>query len=113
MLVAGLYIYYKGESEQAHSVPIRAESIELSGLFTGLSAVQSSAKGRHYLWMEVGGKSRGLRFQPAQTQLLQQLERGETITVDAAPGISGSSTLWVWRVVQNGEVVLDTGAELQ
>ena len=114
MLVVGLYFYYQGESEQSDSPPIRAESVDAEGVFTGLSVVRSgSSGGRHYLWFEKDGKSRGVRIQEAQAQVLQSLSRDEPLTVRMAPSVSGSKTFWVWYVEQNGTVYLDTSAELQ
>lgn len=114
MLVVGLYIYFQGESEQSHSAPIRAESVEAQGVFTGLSVVRpGSSGGRHYLWFDVDGKSRGVRIQPAQADVLESLTRNEPLRVRMAPSVSGSRTLWAWYVEQDGAVFLDASGQLQ
>ncbi len=113
MLIVGLYIYYRGESEQSHSAPIRVESVNAGGIFTGLSVVNSGSQGRHYLWFEQEGKARGVRVQPLQAQELGALARGESILVKMAPSVSGSKTYWVWYVEQSGEVFLDASELLQ
>ncbi len=113
MLIAGLYIYYRGESEQSHSAPIRVESVNAEGVFTGLSVVNSGSQGRHYLWFEQNGRARGVRVQPRQAQELGALTRGESIQVRMAPSVSGSTTYWAWYVEQSGEVFLDASELLQ
>lgn len=113
MLIVGLYIYYRGESEQSQSAPIRVESVAAEGVFTGLSVVNSGSQGRHYLWFEQDGKSRGVRVQPMQAQALGALRRGEAILVRMAPSVSGSKTYWAWYVEQAGEVFLDASGLLQ
>ncbi|NND89371.1 MAG: hypothetical protein HKN42_00805 [Granulosicoccus sp.] len=113
MLVTGLYFYYQGESVQSDSMPIREESMEVSGTFTGLSVISSGSQGRHYLWFEQDGKARGVRVQPGQAETLQSLRRGGSITLGIAPSVPGSSTYWVWYVQQDGKVYLDTSDELR
>jgi len=113
MLVAGLYIYYQADSAQSHGAPIRIESEELIGTFTGFSVVQSGPEGRHYLWVTENDKSRGVRVQPAQAKLLATLERDTDIILRAAPTVAGSGTVWVWYVEQNGQVLIDNEALLQ
>lgn len=114
MLIVGLYFYYQRESEQSHSAPIRAESIDAEGVFTGLSVVKAgNSGGRHYLWFEQDGRSRGVRIQSVQVAQLQPLARDEPFRVRMAPSVSGSKILWVWYVEQHGAVYLDTTEELQ
>ncbi len=114
MLIVGLYLYYQGESEQSHSAPIRAESVDAEGIFTGLSAIKSgSSGGRHYLWFEQEGKSRGIRIQPHEATLLESLARGESLSVRMAPSVAGSRTFWAWYVEQDGVVYLDNSEKLQ
>jgi hypothetical protein len=107
MLIVGLYVYYKGESEQNEGAPIHAESMNITGVFTGLSVVKSGAQGRHYLWIEEDGSTRGVRLRPDQVQLMQELERGVETQLSIAPTISGSGTYWAWRVIQADTVFLD------
>ena len=113
MLVAGLYIYYDKESEQTDSAPIFSETIEAAGVFTGLSVVKSGAQGRHYLWFEDNGSSRGVRIKPEQAVVLQALSRGEVISLKIAPTVHESKTYWAWYVEQSGQVLIDTQDALQ
>ncbi len=107
MLVVGLYFYYQGESEQNQGVPIHSESQQVSGVFTGFSVVKSGSKGRHYLWIEQAGKTRGIRFRPEQLSQLQALERGSDIQLDIAPTVPNSKTLWAWKVLQGEKIILE------
>lgn len=113
MLVAGLYIYYDNESEQANGGPIFSESIEAEGVFTGLSVVKSGPQGRHYLWIEVGGSARGVRIKPEQVATLQVLKRGDLISLKMSPTVHASKTYWAWYVEQSGQVLLNTRDLLQ
>ena len=103
MLVAGLYLYYSGESQQAKGLPIAAESVTLAGNFAGMSATS----GRHYLWVQQTDEKRALRVTSEQASLLESLERGIPLLVKAAPHVQGSRTYWAWRVEQSGLVLID------
>ena len=103
MLVAGLYFYYSGESQQAKGLPIAAESVTLEGDFTGMSATS----GRHYLWLQHDNEKRGLRVTKEQAVVLESLERGISLLVKAAPHVQGSRTYWVWLIEQSGSVLID------
>lgn len=113
MLVTGLYFYYQKESEQTNNAPIRAESIEVSGFFTGLSVVKSGSQGRHYLWFEDNGSARGVRISPTQADQLQVLVRNESIVLKIAPTVHESKTFWAWYVEQSGVVLLNAEESLQ
>jgi hypothetical protein len=113
MLVVGLYVYYEGESEQSKGAPIRLESQNIEGVFTGLSVVKSGLQGRHYLWIEEDGSTRGIRIRPEQVELMQELERGSEIKLSIAPTVTGSGIYWAWRVSQGGNVALDMDSSLQ
>lgn len=106
MLVVALYFYYQGETEQSEGVPILSESQQLSGIFTGFSVVKSGSNGRHYLWIEDAGNTRGVRVQPEQVVQLQGLKKGTQTLLEAAPTVAGSRTLWAWRVQQGDAVLL-------
>lgn len=107
MLIVGLSIYYKGESEQNLGVPIQAESQDIIGVFTGMSIVKSGSQGRHYLWVEAADSTRGVRIRPDQVPLMQDLKRGVETQLSIAPTVQGSSTYWAWRVSQANIVFLD------
>lgn len=107
MLFAGLYYFYSGESEQTNSAPIVAESIEVQGTFAGLSELKSGSDGQHFLWLTEAAGRRGIRIQASEVPLFANRERGLPMSVDIAPTVSGSSTYWAWRVIVNGELVLE------
>lgn len=113
MLIVGLYVYYQGESEQNQGAPIRAESQNVEGVFTGLSVVKSGQQGRHYLWIEEDGSTRGVRIRPDQVPLMQTLKRGMETELSIAPTVSGSKTYWAWRVSQEDTIFLDMELLLQ
>lgn len=114
MLVAGLYLFYRGESAQSHGAPIRAESVDVRGAFSGLSVVRSGAEGRHYLWFDDGTRARGARIRPVWREALEELSPGESISLDLAPTVPGSTTLWAWRVrTSAGVTLVDDGARLR
>ncbi|MFK7997460.1 MAG: hypothetical protein AB8B87_25265 [Granulosicoccus sp.] len=109
MLVIGLFIYYRGESRQTHSEPILAESVERTGIFTGLSATS----GRHYLWLETDGVAKGVRIKAEQVPQLEVLARDTPIEVKMAPSVHESPILWAWYVSQSGQVFLDAQESLR
>lgn len=109
MLVTGLYIYYRGESQQTQGAPIGAQSVEFTGTFTGLSATS----GRHYLWVERDGVAKGVRIHEEQVATLEALERGVDIDMKIAPNVQGSTTYWAWYVEQSGALFLNAQDSLQ
>ncbi len=113
MLVVGLYFYYQAESAQSEGSPIRAQSKTLQGIFTGLSVVQSGAEGRHYLWVTVNDKPRGVRIQPHHAEQLNTLPRNTQLNLKVAPTVQGSRTVWAWYIEQNGQALIDDEALLQ
>lgn len=113
MLIVGLYFYYDAESDQSQGFPIRAESLDIDGVFTGLSVVKSGMQGRHYLWVEDNGATRGIRIRPDQVHLMQNLERGVEVKLSIAPTVAGSGTYWAWRVSQGGEETLNMNLVIQ
>lgn len=113
MLVSGLYFYYRGESAQSAGSPILAESVETHGAYTGTSVVKSGAEGRHYLWFDDGTRVRGVRIRPAQRASLGALEPGDEIALRLAPTVSGSRTLWAWRVEHAGTRFIDDASRLR
>lgn len=113
MLVAGLYFYYQGESEQNEGTPIFDQSELVSGTFTGLSVVKSGTVGRHYLWIDVDGSARGVRVRAEQAAGLNNLEKNSPIQADVAPTVIGSRVVWAWRIKQNDTVFLDMSESAQ
>ena len=109
MLVAGLSLYFYNESQQTRQSPIASESVDVSGIFTGLSHTSS----RDYLWVEIDGVAKGIRVPSESVKTLESLERGSVIDVSMAPRISQSKTYWAWRISQSDEVILDAGDTLR
>ena len=107
MLVAGLYFYYQNESEQNLGTPIESESVNIDGVFTGMSVVKSGSQGRHYLWINVNGSTRGVRIRPDQVSLVENLQRDVETKLSIAPTVSGSTTYWAWRVSQANTVFIN------
>jgi len=113
MLVAGLYFYYRNESAQAESAPIRAESVTLTGSFNGMSKVESGGAGQRFLWIDTDSRMRGARLKPSQFEALRSLQQGDAITVDIAPSVAGSTTFWLWRLEYGGVLLIDDEAQLR
>lgn len=109
MMVAGLYIYFKSEAQQTQSMPIRSESVEISGTFTGIS----QTSGRHYLWVDVEGEAKGVRIKSDQLEALELLVRDAQIDIKMAPSVHESRTFWVWHVEQSGKVFMDAAETLR
>lgn len=109
MLVTGLYIYFKGEAQQTQNMPIRSESVDVSGTFTGISQTSN----RHYLWLDVEGEAKGVRIKSEQLFSLQTLVRDVPIDIKMAPSVQSSNTFWVWHVEQSGKVFMDAAGTLR
>lgn len=110
MLVIGFSVYYFSESRQNQGAPIRQESIDITGVFTGFSATSD----RHYLWIERdNGVAKGVRVQAEQLRLLEGLEKGVNVELKIAPKVSQSKTYWAWQVEQSGQLLLDASATLE
>lgn len=109
MMVTGLYFYFKGEAQQTQSMPIRSESVDISGIFTGLS----QTSGRHYLWLDVEGVAKGVRIKSDQLDALVSLVRDAQIDIKMAPTVHESRTFWVWHVEQSGKVFMDAAETLR
>ena len=103
MVVAGLYFYFHKESQQTHGVPVMEEAVELTGVFTGLSATS----GRHYLWIEQGEGNQAVRIRPEQVDALEELDRGTPVELTMAPSVAGSKTYWALYVEQSGKTYFD------
>ena len=119
MLVAGLYFHYSGERAQSAGAPILVESVDARGTFEGFSVVRSGGRGRHYLWFDDGTRRRGARVTPAQHDALDALGAsdalvaGDELLLRLAPTVSGSGTLWAWRIERDGAVLLDDSGRLR
>lgn len=112
MLMIALWFYYSGEKAQTSGALILQEAQVLEGLFEGLSVVKGAGEGKHYLWLQAPERKRGARIRPEHTPALAELNKGDAVSVSMAPTVSGSKTLWVYKVSSNGKLLLDL-TELQ
>lgn len=113
MLVVGLYFYYKAENAQSAGAPIRAESVFLEGRFNGFSVVKSGISDQHFLWLDTGERVRGIRLEEDLVYQLSILAKGDPLQLDIAPTVSGSRTQWLWRLVRDGQLLMDGSDQLQ
>ena len=117
MLVAGLYVYYSAEKDQAGGEPIVEESKTIDALFEGFSKLRSGGEGQHFLWYRVTDSSKGsdteektttkgARLHKAQVDKLRlsepTLKPDDVIRLQLAPTVSGSKTLWVIQLSRDG-----------
>ena len=111
MLIIGLIVYYRGEKAQTDGSLIIQESQVVSGHYAGHSVVKGTADGKHYLWLETTTRKRGARINPEYVAVLQGIDKGDAVTVEMAPTVSGSKTLWVYRVLADGQLLLDAAPD--
>ena len=116
MFIIGLVVFYRNEGAQTDGGPLAAASEQMTGIYQGVSMVKGAGGGRHYLWVGVGESEerRGFRLQRVQAAgVRDRLAMGDTLTVDVAPTVVGSDTRWLWRLVVDGEVLVDESATLR
>jgi len=106
MLMIGLFVYFKGESAQTSGTPIVSELVTRQGLFKSVSEVSGIGNGKYYLWYTSGDNDKGSRITFEQKERLSALQAGDQLELELAPTVAGSNTLWVYRVVSNGELVI-------
>jgi len=107
MLMIGLFMYFNGERAQNNGVPILSELVKREGQFKSLSQVSGIGKSRFYLWYTIDGNAKGARVSEAQQQQLGVLKTGDHLTLELAPTVAGSNTLWAYRIT-HGESELVT-----
>ncbi len=95
MVLAGFYIYFKGENEQSSGTPIVSELVDRQGEYAGVS---SSGSNKHFMWLRDGEKNLGVRITVVQSEQLKSIEKGVMLEVKAAPTVIGSNTLWAYSV---------------
>ncbi len=108
MLIGGFYVYFKGESAQTEGQPILAQMVEKQGEYGGIS---SSSKNKHLLWLKVDEKDVAVRVTTVQAEELKKIPVGEGITIEAAPTVQGSNTLWIISATANGKQLLQTSTQ--
>ncbi|RUM41847.1 MAG: hypothetical protein DSY80_08220, partial [Desulfocapsa sp.] len=99
MLIIGLVIYYKGESAQASGELILEQSQQIEGRVKGFSGLTPNSS-KYYFWVTTPQRDRGLRILPKQLDKLDKvLQKGQKVTVIAAPRIDQSRVLWVDQII--------------
>lgn len=111
MLMIGLFVYFRGESAQNNGAPVIAEMVNREGAFKSVSEVSGIGTPKHYLWYTHNERSRGVRITYQQREQLVGLSSGDALTLELAPRVAGSPTLWAYRVVRHGEVLIDVSAQ--
>lgn len=111
MLIVGLYIYYGAESEQSNGVPIMEEAYTVDAMFQGFSALKSGGKGQQFVWYLIDGAVKGSRLTPEQLFTLREsdppLVDGDTVTLELAPRVSESKTMWLIQIERDGLKLLE------
>jgi len=108
MLMIGLAVYFRGESKQNNGDYIEAEMIKREAAFKSFSEVSGIGKAKHYLWYTSEGNSRGVRISADQKHILASLAEGDELSLELTPRVAGSTTLWVFRILQDDEVLLSS-----
>lgn len=107
MLVIGLAVYFRGESKQNNGEPVVAEMISRQGLFKSLSEVSGIGTAKHYIWYTDGERARGARVTARQKAQLAVLNEGDALTLELAPRVAGSTTMWAYRIHHEGKLLID------
>lgn len=110
MLIVGLVFYFRGESAQNNGEPVLAELVSREGEFKTVSEVSGIGTAKHFLWYTVGDKTNGARITFEQVAKLNQLSKGDRLTLELAPRVAGSNVLWAYRIEQGDNVLVDVGA---
>jgi len=98
MLMIGLFIYFKGERAQNNGTPVLSEMVSRTGQFKTVSEVSGIGLAKYYLWYTVDDSSKGVRISAEQKEKLGALETGDELSLELAPNVAGSPTLWAYRV---------------
>lgn len=107
MLIVGLIYYYKHEVDEAGGALLLEQSQRISGILKGVSGLNTNSSDQYYLWITTPERDRGARMLSEQLEKLERLNVGEALDVQVAPRVAGSKTLWVYKIVQDGVVLLD------
>jgi len=102
MLLIGFFVYFNGERAQNNGAPVLSEKISRTGQFKSVSEVSGIGQARYYLWYTVDGSSKGVRISAEQKQTLGVLKPGDELSLELAPNVAGSKTLWAYRVHHDG-----------
>jgi len=102
MLMIGLFVYFNGERAQNNGTPILSEMVNRTGEFKSVSEVSGIGQPKYYLWYTVDGNSKGVRINAEQKQSLGVLKTGDELSLELAPRVAGSKTLWAYRLHHDG-----------
>jgi len=91
MLLIGLAFWYY----QENGSPLIEEAVELVGEFSGVSTTQAAGGTQHFVRLLRNDQPKLIRITKEQLTEYQQYKVGVSITITAAPTVSGSSSLWV------------------
>lgn len=108
MLLVALFFYFRAEKAQTGGELILQESVVEEVSFAGLSKIKTgSGVGKHYFWFTQIDKRRGARVDYYDLPEIESLAIDEPLKIWLAPRVAGSTTLWLYRVEREGEVLLD------
>lgn len=102
MLMIGFFVYFKGESAQNNGAPVLSEMVSRTGQFKSVSEVSGIGLAKYYLWYTVNESSKGVRIRAEQKEILGALKTGDDLSLELAPNVAGSTTLWAYRVHHDG-----------
>lgn len=111
MLIIGLTIYFRGESAQNNGVPVVEEMVSREGVFKSISEVSGIGTPKYYLWYTDSERSRGVRITWKQSETLAGIAKGDALKLDLAPRVVGSPTLWAYRIVHDGQLLVDESVQ--
>lgn len=106
MLMIGLFVYFKGERAQNNGAPILSELVNRTGEFKSVSEVSGIGRAKYFLWYSVEGSAKGVRINAEQKAKLAVLKTGDRLSLELAPTVEGSNTLWAYRVVHGTDEIV-------
>lgn len=113
MLMVALFVYFRGESAQINGEPVLSELVKYDAQFKSVSTVSGIGKAKHYLWYTVEERARGVRVSERQKAALSHLTLGDALSLEMAPRVAGSKTLWALSVKHNDEVLISPTVNAQ
>lgn len=98
MLLIGLGYHFKNQNTEKNGVPIVGESLTLEGSFQGVSSFGKNEKTLHYLEIQLASANKNIHVEDHDLEKLQSFSFGDAITINAAPKVSGSNSLWLLSI---------------
>jgi len=111
MVIIGVSYYYYSEGKQSDGVMIMEESRQVTGKVEGVSKIKalSGRGGKFFFWFETEGEKRGARVSQENSEILKELQTGDSVDIWLAPRVAGSKTMWAYQVQHNGlDLLADT-----